>query len=186
MYLATGQPARRARCARRRTLGQDFYGEGTGAEYDTSDPFYWNEIKRALMWGAPPLAPGDVTPTIPEMLNPGSPGSVIPLSNPGGGWKDYLLNAVTGHASDAQIAYNQNACVQAIQNMPGLTAEQRATAIAQCAADQQAYTKIAGGTAQQVLSPANLLAGVLPSSDISTWAWLILGGVAGLIVFTRR
>lgn len=155
MYLATGQPVRRAR--RRRTLGQDdtYYGEGT--DFPT---------------GSEALTKAAHAPT--ESWIPGS------------GWSDYLWNAATGHPTDAQITYNTNSCVQAIQNMPGLTPEAKAMAQARCTSDQQAYTKLIGGTAQQVLSPGNLLAGILPGSDISTWAWLILGGVVGVIVLTRR
>ena len=116
-------------------------------------------------------------------------GSATDYGSPAWYW-DIVPRAITGHPTDAQIAINTNDCVTAVQNMPGLTPEARATAQNQCATDQQAYTKLIGGTAQQVLSPANLLSGVLPnggiSGGISTAAWLILASVVGLIVLTRR
>jgi len=134
------------------------------------------DLAKRVFWDLPVDTYKVLTPT------PGGSGQIIPGST----GASYIANMATGQPTDAQIAYNQNTCVQATQNMPGLTADQRATAIAQCATDQQAYLKIAGGTAQQVLSPENLLAGVLPDSNISTAAWLILGAVVGLIVLTRR
>jgi len=142
---------------RRRTLGQDDTYYGEGTDFPT---------------GSQALTKAAAAP--PESWIPGS------------SWYDYLMNAVTGHPTEAQIAYNTNSCVAAIQNMPGLTPEAKAMAEARCTADQVAYTKLIGGTAQQALSPGNLLSGILPDSGISTAAWLILASVVGLIVLTRR
>lgn len=183
MYLATAQPARRAR---RRTLG-DFtnpFTWGSPSDYG-SNAWYWAKIRNALAYTPIGFAAGMTDENaIPTASAPSDSGSSQFI--PGSSASDYLWNAVTGHPTDAQIAYNTNSCVQAIQNMPGLTPEAKAMAQARCTSDQQAYTKLIGGTAQQVLSPANLLSGVLPESGISTWAWLILGGVVGVIVLTRR
>jgi len=183
MYLATAQPVRGLR--RRRTLGDwtNPFTWGSPSDYG-SNAWYWAKIRNAVAYTPIGFAAGlntdDVTPTASAPDSGSS--QFIPGSSP----SDYLWNAVTGHPTDAQIAYNTNSCIAAIQNMPGLTPEAKAMAQARCTSDQQAYTKLIGGTAQQALSPANLLSGILPDSNISTAAWLILGCVAGVIVLTRR
>lgn len=88
-----------------------------------------------------------------------------------------VKSAVTGAPTDAQIAANTQACVAAIQQMrqvnPGTIPP---GAENQCAIDQQAYTKLIGGTAEQIL--ANLI----PSASAGTSAIVILL-LAGLGIY---
>lgn len=164
MYLATRQSVRQPR--RRPTLGNWF-----------TDALNWNP------WLAP--APSTPPPTVPQLLNPGSPDSIIPLSNPGGGWTDYLLNAVTGQPTSAQLQYNADQYTAAVANMRNVLTSQGvtpppeldpATAAAQAAADQSAYANLIGGTADQ--TPFGL--------SLATWAWIILGGTVGLVVLLDK
>lgn len=94
-----------------------------------------------------------------------------------------LLNAATGRPTDAQIAANTNQCVAAIQQMrqvnPGSIP---AGAENQCAIDQQAYTKLIGGTAEDILR--NLIPP--PSPTQSTWALVILAAVIGGVYLVTR
>jgi len=100
-----------------------------------------------------------------------------------------LMNAATGAATNAQIDYAASDCVQQIQNMralaaanPGSVTPPPPNAEAGCLTTA---TAAAGPSAETNVQ--NLLSGVLPfgSSDISTWAWIALAGIAGIIALTR-
>jgi len=171
MYLATGQPARRQTW--RRTLGDDMsYGQAAAQTYaptswlDLLDPASY-VVDRAEYFYNNLLPPTGSTPS------------------------SVAANLVTGAPTNAQIAPSIQQCVAAIQNMRAVAAANGqpgppAGAESQCSTDQQAYTKLIGGTANQILSPGNLLSGVLPSaSDIPDTALLILGCIVGLIALTR-
>lgn len=97
-----------------------------------------------------------------------------PGTTPGG----VIKSAVTGAPTDAQIAAATAQCVTAIQQMrqvnPGTIPD---GAENQCVTDQQAYTKLIGGTAEQIL------AGLVPSlPSVDTTAIMILA-LAGLGIF---
>jgi hypothetical protein len=92
---------------------------------------------------------------------------------------DVLQNAVTGKPTSNQLAYNAQQYTDAAANMAQVLTSQGAplppelyppTVAAQAVADQQAYASAIGGTAGQ---------------SITTWAWISLAGIVGLIVLTK-
>lgn len=177
MYLSTAQPVRRQR--RRRTLGDD--------------PTFWGNIWEGVenaWWTQPANLAKDVV-DVPSNYNALVSSSPSNQFIPGSTASSYVANAITGQPTDAQIAYTTNQCVAAIQSMRAAAAANGqpgppAGAESQCSSDQQAYTKLIGGTANTVLSPANLLTGVLPGgSDIGTWALVALAGIVGLMVLSK-
>lgn len=110
------------------------------------------------------------------------------LDIPGSSTNDYLMNAATGKPTQAQLDYNAqqyiNAAAQMRQQLisQGVTPPavlDPATVAAQAKADQAAYAKSIGGTADQ------LLANVITPSSISNWAWFAIAGVIGVIVFLK-
>lgn len=131
-----------------------------------SDAWYlanaWN-----VLWNYGPNA----TPT-PTASAPPDDGSTWGI--PGSSTSDYLLNAVTGAPTNAQIAANTQTCVQAAGQMRSLYGSAvPANAEALCASDQNAFVKSIGGTAE------DLLAHVLPgtSGSINWIAIMLLGGI---------
>lgn len=98
---------------------------------------------------------------------------------PGSSFTDILKNAVTGKPTAAQIAVNTTSCIQSIQNMRQLAAQQGkpdpipAGTEQKCVTDQQAYVNLIGGTADKQTSP-------------TLWAWVIMAGVVGGVYFMTR
>jgi hypothetical protein len=90
-----------------------------------------------------------------------------------------VQNAITGKPTADQLAYNAQQYTDAAANMAQVLTSQGVslppalyppTVAAQAVADQQAYASAIGGTAGQ---------------SITTWAWLSLAGIVGLIVLTK-
>lgn len=189
MYVMPLQPAMVRR--RRRTLGSgptagdsSFWSWGSATDYG-SPAWYWAQAVQGGTTAANVIG-------LPVPVIPAAPATTVSQDNsgidiPGSSFTDYLMNAATGHPTDSQIAYNTQTCVQAIQNMRNVLAAQGKPgppvgAENQCTTDQQAYTKMIGGTANDLL--ANLK---LPSPDaIQNWALLGLAGVIGLVIFLRQ
>lgn len=106
---------------------------------------------------------------------------------PGSSWSSYIANAITGKPTQAQLDYNAQQYANAAANMAQVLQSQGvplppeldpSTAAAQAASDQQSYSDLIGGTANQ-----NLNAPL--GTSITTWAWISLAGIVGLIVLTR-
>jgi hypothetical protein len=110
---------------------------------------------------------------------------------PGSSTTDYLLNAITGKPTNAQLNYNSAGYQDAVAQMADtLTAQgvplpavlDPSVAAAQATQDQVNYASASGGTAQQTFG----LAGPGASDDpVTLWAWVILGGVVAFMFATR-
>jgi hypothetical protein len=159
---------------RRRTLGDAFW--------DTT----WQGVENA--WN-PVTQYNNVVDAYDAMVAPSAPPTPPSSFIPGSSYSDYLMNAVTGQPTQSQLDYNADQYTAAAANMANVltsqgvalpTALQPGVAAAQAAADQSAYAKLIGGTAQQALQQA--LTGGL---SISTCAWIAIAGIFGLIVLTK-
>lgn len=171
-YLATVQPKRRLQ-RRRRTLGDAFTDSiEQGIAYAFNPVAQYNSVTNAYDWLVAPPAP----PTPPSSYIPGST------------YSDYVMNAVTGQPTQNQLTYVTSQVEQSAANDAAVLQSQGvtpppqlnpATVAAQATADMNAYANAIGGTAQQnLLAPGGV--------SISTWAWIILGGTAGLIFLMQR
>lgn len=180
MYVMTSQPAMIRR--RRRTLGDALPVYG-------SDSWYWQNLKNWIgsAYGA---TQGVFLPPAPVASVATSPTDQPGLDIPGSGPNDYLMNAKTGKPTQAQLDYNAQQYIDAAAQMrqqlisQGVTPPavlDPATVAAQAKADQAAYAKSIGGTADQLL--ANLK---LPTpGSVSTWLWIAAAGVIGAIWILR-
>jgi hypothetical protein len=156
---------------RRRTLGDAFWDTAwQGVENAWNPVTQYNNVVNAYDAMVAPL-PAPPTP----------PTSVIP----GSSYSDYLMNAVTGQPTQSQLDYNADQYTQAVADMASVLTSQGvalpnalnpSVAAAQAKSDQSTYANLIGGTAQQVLTGG---------LSISTWAWIAIAGIFGLIVLTK-
>jgi hypothetical protein len=188
MYLAAHIPQKytpRVRLRSSRGLGvwpfdtawfQNIQGQLSARTYDPS-----------VLWmpQQPTVIPTTTTAGGATASPPSSSNSLIV---PGSSATDVLLNALTGKATTTQIQSNIDSCVASIQRMrqlaaanPGTVAAPPAGAEQQCATDQASFMANA-------VSPSNVLQNILPSPGMSTALWVLLGigGVIGLVIWSRR
>jgi len=107
-----------------------------------------------------------------------------PPATPSSSYSDLLLNAVTGQATTAQIQANANDCIANVARMRALAAA-NGTPAPPANAEQLCQTDQASFLANAV-SWQSLLSNVTNPSSTALWVLLGIGGVIGLVVWSRR
>jgi hypothetical protein len=166
MYVMSRQPVMVRR--RRRTLGATTPG-GAGGSWD---PTFADKLSQGISdwWKNTPVE---------STYAPG----FLDQPDPNSSFTDYLLNAATGKATNAQITYAASDCVRQIQNMRRLAAANPGSVVAPPVGAEagclQTAKAASGGSAD------DLLANLTTPSTITNWAWIAALGVLGAIVLLR-